>query len=364
MKDYYEILGLERDATVDDIKKTFRRLARETHPDANPDDPVAEARFREIAEAYEVLSDPQRRSAYDRGDQFDASGLFSQFAGIEDLLNSFFGGGVADFGGFGGRRTARRVKGPDIASTAEITLEEAASGVQREITLRSTATCTVCGGTGADADYPPTTCTQCAGAGAVRATRRTMLGAMTTVATCEMCNGSGQVIEHVCEECRGRGVIDDAPTLVIDIPAGIGNGSRLRLVGKGGSAGAAGPAGDLYVTVGVVLDERFRREGDDLIHTLHLGLAEAALGKTVTVPLLGGESTDVDVPAGTQPGTVFQLQRKGMPRLQRRGRGDLLVEVVIDVPTDLTSEQADSLRHYGDLRGETPSSKRRKRRLA
>ncbi len=365
MKDYYEILGVSKDASTDEIKKRFRQLARETHPDANPGDPEAEHRFREIAEAYEVLSDRDKRAAYDRGDQFDAANLFSSFAGIEDLLNSFFGsgfGGLGDFGAFGGRQTAR-ARGADALVEVEITLEEAASGIQREVSFPTAADCVVCTGSGADPEHAPKTCDRCGGAGAVRATRRTMLGAMTTLAACDVCAGAGKIIEHPCTECRGRGTVDETRTVTVEIPQGIMDQSRLRLGGRGGSVGAAGPPGDLYVSVHVRPDERFRRNGDDLIHTLRLGMAEAALGKTLDVPLLDGESTEVEIPAGTQPGTVFQLPRKGMPRLQRRGRGDLLINVEVEVPTSLTADQADALRRYAELSGEDPAAeKRRKRR--
>ena len=364
MKDYYGILGVDRDAGQDEIKKRFRQLARETHPDANPNDAAAEARFREIAEAYEVLSDPQRRASYDRGEQFDPSNLFSSFAGIEDLLNTFFGGGIFSQGGRGGfgNMGGRRSSGPDVGAAVELTLEEAATGVQREVSFTAPVHCSVCEGTGAEPGSSAVRCPQCGGSGSVRVSRRTLLGQMTTVGPCDRCRGAGQVIEHPCPHCLGAAVEQAERTVTLDVPAGIGDATRLRLSGRGGSGGAGLPAGDLYVDVRVLPDPRFRRDGDDLYHGAVIGISEASLGTTYAVPHIDGGDSELDIPAGTQPGTVFQMPRRGMPRLQRRGRGDLYVVVEVQVPSTLTPEQRAALESYADLAGESPHRKRRRLR--
>jgi molecular chaperone DnaJ len=358
MSDYYDILGVARDATQEEIKRRFRKLARETHPDANPDDPHAEERFREIAEAYEVLSDPAKRARYDRGDTFGGD-LFSQFAGLDEILQQFFGG--AGFG-FGGTRRGPR-RGSDVGVTIELTLDEAAEGVRRDIEFAAAVSCRECAGSGAAPGTSPTRCGTCGGAGQVQVSRSTFLGSMMTVSECPTCRGSGQTIETPCPVCVGAGRVDDRHSLTVEIPEGVDDGTRLRLPGKGGAGERGAPAGDLYVQVRIPTDARFQRMGDDLHHCIQLGLAEATLGSAVTVPLLGGEEMDVDIPAGTQPGTVFRIARQGMPRLRRRGRGDLLVEVEVLVPTDLTAEQEQALRHFAELRGESPAGARRKRRF-
>ncbi len=359
MADYYDVLGVGRDSTTEEIKKRFRTLARETHPDANPGDPAAEERFREIAEAYEVLSDPVKRRAYDRGETF-AGDLFSQFAGLDDILQQFFGG---TFGGFGGTRRGGPARGADVAVAVRLTLEEAALGTSREVDFTAPVTCDTCGGSGAAAGSAPATCTTCRGAGAVQVARNTILGSVMTVSECAACSGTGSVITNPCETCRGGGRIHDKRTLTIEIPAGVDDGTRLRLAGKGSAGERGAPAGDLYVQVRLEPDERFERRGDDLHFRLRLGVSEATFGADVPVPLIEGGDMEVDIPAGTQPGTVFRLARQGMPRLRRRGRGDMLVEVVVDIPTELSGEEEEALRTYGELRGERPAPPRRKRRF-
>ena len=360
MNEYYDLLGVSRDASQDDIKKAFRRLARDTHPDANPDDPEAEAKFRKIAEAYEVLSDPQRRGAYDRGETFGSQDLFSNFGGLDDILRQFFGGG-SGFGGFGSVRTGP-ARGADVGVRVALTLAEAASGVSREISFRASDRCSVCSGTGAEPGHSPVTCSTCAGRGQVQARRDTFLGSMMTVAPCSTCRGAGKIIDHPCHECRGGGLVETERNVTVEIPGGVDDGTRLRLTGRGGAGNPGAPAGDLYVEVRVALDERFERIGDDLKHVVHLGIGEATLGASVVVPLVDGDTDELDRPAGTQPGTVFRMGNKGMPRLQRRGRGDLFVEVVVDVPDRLTVEEEDTLRKFAELRGEKPAEARRRRR--
>lgn len=362
--DYYATLGVSRDASQEEIKRAFRVLARKWHPDANRDDPDAEARFREIAEAYEVLSDPERRRRYDRGDTIDIGDLFGGgFGGLDDILRSVFGesspfGDPFSFGG--GMRT--RPRGRDVLTQVEVTLEEAAFGTETEVVFRSDQSCPTCGGDGAAPGSSRVTCSTCGGAGQVRMARRSFLGTMMTVSACPDCDGVGTRVEDPCPECRGRGVVAGDQRVMVEIPPGVSTGTRLRLTGRGESAGAGGASGDLFVEVVVADDERFRRDGDDIIHHFTIGLAEAALGTEVEVPLLGGATETVDVPAGTQPGWVARLAGEGMSRLGRRGRGDLLAVADVVVPVDLKPEEEDLLRQYAKLRGEKPSEVSRWRR--
>lgn len=358
MADYYETLGVARDATIDEVKKAFRRLARQSHPDANPGDPDAEARFRQIAEAYEVLSDPQRRAAYDRGDRVDLGDLFSSFAGVEDLLSRFFGGGFGSFGG----AAAGAAPGRDVAVGVTVSLAEAATGVAREVSFRAPATCAVCEGSGSRPGVPLATCERCGGQGSLRVTRQTMLGAAMSIVACDRCRGRGRTITEPCDRCSGRGSTVADVSLNVEIPAGIDDGSRLRIPGRGAAGEAGGRSGDLYVEVRVSPDDRFIRHGADLVHRIRVGFAQAALGADLSVPTVDGDPVEITVPPGTQPGTVFKLSRQGMPRLRGRGRGDLLVEVVVEVPTDLTREQEAALRAFATSLGETPGGERRRRR--
>jgi molecular chaperone DnaJ len=352
MKDYYEALGVGRDATPDEIKNAFRRLARETHPDANPDDPAAEERFREVAEAYEVLSDQQRKARYDHGETVGGGDLFSQFGGLDDILQQFFGGG------FGGQRSGPR-RGPDVAAAVSLTLAEAAVPASREIEFRAPGICERCNGTGSEPGHDPVTCPTCRGAGNVQVARESFLGRIMTVAPCAQCRGKGQLIEHRCTECEGDGLVTVDRTVPVEIPPGVEDGTRLRLSGRGGSGERGAPAGDLYVEIHVAADERFERVGDDLHHRIEIGISEAVFGTEVEVPLVDGGSESIDVPAGTQPETVYRLAKKGMPRLRRRGRGDLLVHIGVAIPTDLPEDQADALRTYGELREEKPAERKR-----
>jgi molecular chaperone DnaJ len=360
MKDYYRTLGVERGASQEEIKKKFRQLARDTHPDANPDDPEAEARFREIAEAYEVLSDPQRRAAYDRGEQFNVGDLFSSFGGLDDILQQFFGGG---FGGFGGPRRRGPRRGSDVGVVVDVTLAEAAVGASRRIEVNAPERCPVCSGSGAQPGSDPRRCPTCNGVGQVQVARQTMLGSMMTVTECTTCRGQGEVVDDPCPQCSGSGRVEAAKSLTVEVPPGVDDGTRLRLSGRGGAGERGAPAGDLYVQVRVEPSPDFTRIGNDLHHKVPLGIAEATLGKTVAVPLVDGSSTEIEIPPGTQSATVFRLHRQGMPRLQRRGRGDLLIEVEVRVPTDLSAEEEDALRAFAELRGEDPAEgKRRKRK--
>jgi len=356
MKDYYQILGLSRDVSQDEIKKSFRKLARETHPDANPGDPDAEARFREIAEAYEVLSDPERRASFDRGEQFGVGDLFSNFGGLDDILQQFFGGS------FGGARRRGPQRGTDIAVAVELDLAEAATGVSRTIEVVAPERCPACSGSGAEPGHDPRRCPTCNGAGQVQVARQTMLGSMMTVTECATCRGRGQLIDDPCKICSGQGRIDSERSLSVEIPAGVDDGTRLRLSGRGGTGERGAPQGDLYVQVRIAPHPDFTRVGSDLHHKVYIGIAEAALGKAISVPLVDGSTTEIDIPAGTQSATVFRLGRQGMPRLQRRGRGDLLIEVDVVVPTELSPEEESLLQEFAALHGEEPADGRRRKR--
>ncbi len=359
MNDYYEILGVDRGASQDEIKKAFRRLARETHPDANPGDPEAEHRFRAIAEAYEVLSDPQKRARYDRGETFGGQDLFSQFGGLEDILQQFFGGGFGGFGGFGGAGRRAPERGADVAVRVDLELVDAAFGIERDVVFGTQVECEHCGGVGSEPGHDPVTCPTCGGQGRVQAARQTLLGTMMTVTDCPDCNGSGRRIDYPCSVCSGEGRHAGERKLTVEVPGGVETGTRLRLSGKGAAGRRTAPAGDVYVEIQVVEDERFQRVGDDLHHRVTIGFTEATFGTEVEVPLLDGESETLEIPRGTQPETVYRLGRKGVPHLQRRGRGDLLVHVEVAVPTDLADDEEEALRTYADIRGEKPAARKR-----
>jgi len=358
MTDYYEVLGVGRDATPEEIKKAFRTLARETHPDANPGDAEAEHRFREVAEAYEVLSDPQKRARYDRGETFGGQDLFSQFGGLEDILNQFFGGGFGGFSGFGGNRRGPE-RGQDVAVRIDLELADAALGLEREVTFEAAVRCTTCDGSGSEPGHDPVTCSTCGGQGRVQAARQTFLGTMMTVADCPDCEGTGKRIDHPCHGCRGQGRIRGSRSLTVEVPPGVDTGTRLRLSGKGAAGLRNAPAGDVYVEIRVKDDDRFQRVGDDLHHRVRIGLAEATFGTEIDVPLLEGGTEHLEIPKGTQPETIYRLGKHGIPHLQRRGRGDLLVHVEVVVPTDLAEDEEDALRTYADLRGERPVPRKR-----
>jgi molecular chaperone DnaJ len=358
-RDYYATLGVARDATTEDIKRAFRRLARETHPDANPGDAAAEGRFREIAEAYEVLSDPDRRQRYDRGDTIDLSDLFGNFGGFDDLLRSVFGDG----GFFSGGRQGGVPRGRDVLVPVEVDLATAAFGGERDVAFRTRVICDVCGGDGAAPGTSVITCSTCGGSGSVRVARRGLLGTMMTVSSCTTCAGMGTTVTNPCSHCRGLGAVTGEREVRVEVPAGVGPGTRLRLGGRGEFPGRGGLAGDLQVEIRVGANDTFRREGDHLIHTLRLGMTEAALGTDVQIPLLEGGTETLEIAAGTQPGAVFRLPSLGTAHLGRKGRGDLLVQVVVEVPTDLTAEESEALRTFARIRGERPreSSGRRRR---
>jgi molecular chaperone DnaJ len=337
-RDPYDVLGVSRDAAEADIKKAFRRLARELHPDVNRHDPDAEEKFKEAAEAYEILSDSERRATFDRygHDGLRSGGFapnFEGFGSISDLFDAFFGSA------FGAATRGGPMQGGDVAVSAEVTLAQAATGAEVELNFEAIDTCERCHGNGAEPGTPIVTCERCGGAGALQAVSRSPFGQVVRQVACDVCGGEGRVPEQPCPQCDGRGREVRRRILRVDVPAGIGDGQRIRLAGRGHAGERGGPPGDLYVLVHVRPDERFLRDGDDLVTVLDVPAPIAALGATLTAPSLDGD-VDVEVAAGTQPGAVVTVGGKGMPRLRRPGRhGDLRVVVNVVVPRKLSKDQ-------------------------
>ena len=347
MADHYETLGVARDATAEEIKKAYRRLARQYHPDTNRDDPNAEERFKQITVAYETLSDPQKRERYDMfGDDRAGAAGFSDFGGISDLFASFFGGG---FGATSTRRGPTR--GADVLAEIELTLEEADTGVEREVEIETLNECPDCNGSGAAPGTFPTQCSECGGTGEQRQVRRTMLGNMITATTCSRCGGDGQEITTPCQRCRGAGRIAETETLTVQIPPGVDDGAQLRVTGRGHAGTRGARAGDLYVAISIAPHPTFRRAGDDLGCEVPLPMVTAALGGTIEIPTLEGPH-EIDIAPGTQSGEVVRLKNKGMTRLHGRGRGTLVALLKVETPTDLTDEQEELLRRFAASRGE------------
>lgn len=336
-RDYYEVLGVGRDASEIEVKKAFRRLARELHPDVNNHDPQAEEKFKEAAEAYEVLSDAERRRTYDAyGHEGLRSGGFdprSSFGSIDDIFQMFFGGDPFGMGGRGGP-----TPGGDILVSVELELAEVATGASREVSYDAVGACEHCHGNGAEPGTPISTCERCGGAGQLRQVSRTPFGQMVRAVTCDTCGGAGKVAETPCAECGGSGRERRARTEEIQVPAGIEEGQRLRVSGAGHAGDPGGPGGDLYVEVSIAADDRFRRDGTDLISLVSITATEAMLGTTVKVPTLDGEQ-ELELPTGTQPGHEERLRGAGLPRLGSRRRGDQRVILEVVVPTNLSEEQ-------------------------
>jgi molecular chaperone DnaJ len=344
-RDPYAVLGVSRDADEAEIKKTFRRLARELHPDVNRHDPEGEEKFKECAEAYEILSDAERRATYDRYgfEGLDSRGFASQshgFGSFADIFDAFFGGDP--FGGAFGRGGGGRIQGGDIAVEVDVSLAEAAAGKAVEVAYELVDTCEHCRGNGAEPGTPIETCPQCGGAGRIRAVTRTAFGQLVREQACEACGGEGRIPSQPCRECGGRGRRAMRKTLELDIPAGIADEQRIRLSGRGHAGERGGPPGDLYVLVRVAEDERFLRDGSDLVTVVDVPAPAAALGTTVSVPTLDGEE-EIDVPAGTQPGTVVTLRERGMPTIGRGRRGDQQVVLNVVIPRNLSARQRELL---------------------
>jgi molecular chaperone DnaJ len=342
-RDYYEVLGVDRGAGDGQIKKAFRALARELHPDVNKHDPEAEEKFKEAAEAYEVLADPDRRRTYDA---FGHEGLRSggwaprtdAFGSFEDVLSAFFGRGDPLFSELFGFGSPGPTSGGDIAARVEVSLEDVLTGASREISFEAVSTCERCRGNGAEPGTPIRTCETCGGGGEVREVTRVAFGQVVRTGVCPTCGGQGRVAETPCEQCRGEGRAVRARTWEVEVPPGIESGQRIRVAGAGHAGATAGRPGDLYVQVVVTEDERFERHGQDLVTVVELPATQAMLGGTMTVPTLDGER-EVEVPAGAQPGQHVVVRGLGLPSLRGAARGDQHVVLDVYVPADLSEEQ-------------------------
>jgi molecular chaperone DnaJ len=354
-RDFYVILGVERTATDAEIKRAFRKLAQQWHPDVNTD-PAAQEQFKEINEAYQVLSDPDRRSRYDTfgragvdGGAGGAGAGFEGFGGFSDIFDAFFGGGA----GAGSARRGRPQPGADLRYDLRITFEEAVQGTEKEIEFTVLQACQTCGGNGAKPGTEPITCPQCNGRGEVRSVRQTMLGQMVNVSACPRCHGEGKIVETPCETCRGDGRTERKRTLRVTIPPGIDEGHQIRLSNEGEVGPRGGPAGSLYVAVHVQPHPSLTREGTELFYDAEISIAQAALGTRITVPTVEGEE-EIEIKAGTQPNTEIRLRGKGVPHLRRAGqRGDLHVMVDVIVPTKLSKKARELLAAYAEESGES-----------
>ena len=336
-RDYYEVLGVGRSASNEEIKKAFRRLAREYHPDVN-NSPDSEERFKEINEAYAVLSDSEKRAAYDRFGHAGVRGTGGvnvdfDFPDFADIFGEFFGFG----------RTSRRARnvprrGADLQYRVDLTFEESVFGVEKEIEITRDEVCETCNGSGAEPGTSPVRCATCGGSGEVRQARQTILGSMVQVTTCPACKGSGETIDTPCHTCNGRGLQRRTRKKVVSIPAGVDAGNQIRLAGEGQPGVNGGPQGNLYLTINVKPHKYFRRRDDDIVLDLDINVAQAVLGAEVEVPTVDGPD-NLKIPAGTQPGKVLRLRQKGVPHLRSNGRGDQLVVINVDIPARLSSEQ-------------------------
>jgi len=359
-RDYYEVLGLDRNASEEDIKKAYRKLAKKYHPDLNPGDKAAEAKFKEINEAYEVLSDPKKKAQYDRfghaGMDSNGFGGFSgfgggfedfDFGGIGDIFESFFGGT-----GFGRSRSrSGPQKGADIKYSMEVSFEEAAFGTEKEISVNRMETCTTCGGSGAKPGTSPTTCTRCNGTGQIQYKQSTPFGQFVNVKTCDVCHGEGKVITNPCQTCNGRGKVRKKVNIKVRIPAGIDDGQTISLRGEGEAGTRGGPSGDLFILIRVRPHPLFKRQGNDVVCEIPITFVQAALGAELEVPTLDGK-VRYNIPEGTQTGTVFRLRGKGIPFLRGSGRGDQYVKVHVEVPKKLNEKQKNALREFAELLGD------------
>lgn len=358
-RDYYEVLGVSKTATQDELKKAYRKRARKYHPDLNKDNPEAAEKFKECNEAYSVLSDEQKRAQYDQfgPEAFENGGMgggpgaggfggFGGFggSGMEDIFDMFFGGQ-----GRGGRsNNAGPQRGADLRYDMEITFEEAAFGVEKEISLKRAERCEHCHGEGAEPGSKVETCPECHGSGYVRFTQNTMFGQMVNERPCSRCHGEGKIISNPCKECGGSGTVKKTKKLKVKIPAGVDNGSRLRVGGEGEAGLKGGPSGDLYVYLYVKPHKFFERDGTTVLCEVPINIVQATLGAEIKVPTLDGQVT-MKVPEGTQPGKVMRLKGKGIPSLRGGGRGDQLVRMKVVVPTKLTDKQKDALQKFADI---------------
>ncbi|KXK36631.1 MAG: molecular chaperone DnaJ [Saprospiraceae bacterium] len=364
-RDYYEILGVDKNADESTIKKAYRKVAMQFHPDKNPGDKAAEEKFKEAAEAYEVLSNPDKKARYDRYGHDGVENMGGGFSGgsmnMEDIFSHFgdiFGDGDSPFGQFFGggstRRTSRGQKGTNLRIKIALTLEEIATGVTKKIKVKKQSTCKTCSGTGAKDASSISTCTTCHGSGYVRQVKNTFLGQMQTTATCPKCNGSGKTYAAACNTCKGGGTVMDDELIEINIPAGVQEGMQLSMQGKGNAGKNGGPAGDLLISIEEKPHDQFSREGNNVIYDLFLNFADAALGINAEVPTLSG-NVKVKIPAGTQAGKIFRLRDKGLPSLQQYGKGDQLINVNIWTPKNLTSEETALLEKMRNMNNFKPN---------
>jgi molecular chaperone DnaJ len=351
--DFYDLLGVARDASEEEIKKAYRQQALKFHPDRNPGDPEAESKFKQAAEAYEILRDPQKRARYDR---FGFDGLgdtgFSGFSSAEDVFSTFsdiFG----EFFGFGQtRRGPRPQAGGDLRYNLTVPFRDAAKGSQVTLKIPKNVTCAECEGTGAKPGTKPETCRQCGGSGQIHQTQ----GFFRIAVSCPICRGQGSVVVNPCPRCKGRGITQETRELSVRVPAGVDDGARLRLRGEGEPGQHGGPPGDLYVVISVEADDVFRRQGQDLVYTVEITMVQAALGDKIAIPTLEGEET-MEIHKGTRSHEVFSLRGLGLPHLGRNQRGNLLVEVIVATPTNLTKRQEEILREFAKLEEEKPLKK-------
>ncbi len=357
-RDYYEVLGVSKTATQDELKKAYRKLARKYHPDLNKDNAEAAEKFKECNEAYSVLSDEQKRAQYDQfghaafenggmGGGFGGAGGFGGFggSGMEDIFDMFFGGQ----GGRSGRSSkAGPQRGADLRFDLEISFEEAAFGLEKEINLYRDEVCDHCHGEGAEPGSKVESCPECNGSGYVRYTQNTMFGQMVNERPCSRCKGEGKIISEPCKECRGKGTVKRNKKLKVKIPAGVDNGSRLRVSGEGEAGAKGGPSGDLYVYLYVKPHKFFERDGTTVLCEVPINIVQATLGADIKVPTLDGQVT-MKIPEGTQPGKVMRIKGKGIPSLRNSSRGDQLVRIKVVVPTKLSDKQKDALRKFADI---------------
>jgi molecular chaperone DnaJ len=363
-RDYYEVLGLTKGASDDDIKKAYRKLAKQHHPDLHPNEKGAEARFKEVNEAYEVLSDKDKKDRYDQYGHAGVDPNFGAGQGFGDygdmgfdlgsIFESFFGGGMG-----GGRSRTAPQKGENIRVNLTLSFEEAAFGCEKEISVGRIEDCSDCGGTGAQTGTTAETCSQCSGTGTVRTQQRTVLGMMSSSAPCQKCGGTGKIIHSPCNTCKGKGKVKRQKTIKVKIPAGIDNGQAISMRGQGHVGLNNGPAGDLYVAVNIRAHALFERDGTSVLCEIPISFVQAALGAELEVPTLDGK-VKYTVPEGTQTGTVFRLKGKGIPNLNGFGRGDQFVTVVVETPRNLTKEQKELLMQFGGIE-ETGFFKKKKK---